>query len=101
MRRMRGLKSPCKVLRREEMEMAGHWKNLSLVMEVILGRRTVAACDQTERLILNELETAERCWGIIWIYDGSRVVEERPNKTFERHSETLLVMAKRRVCHSP
>ena len=81
--------------------MAGHWSNLRLVMEVILGRRTVAACYQTERLILNELETAERRWGIIWIYNGSRVLDEWPNETLECHREAFLVMAKQRVCHSP
>ena len=81
--------------------MTTNWENLCFRVEMIEGSSSVGASYKSETLVLYHLETFDGGWRVVGIYDGSRIVEERPYQRFEGQCEALLIVAKGSVRQCP
>ena len=95
-RRMVRLHSAGEEWRRKK-SMLLHRQQLSLGVDVVRRRRSMATRGEAKSLILHYLKTSERSGGILRKYDGSGVIQNWSNEGLVRRHQTLLVVAKRRV----
>ena len=91
------LHGPNEVLTGKQTEVLFDWEDAGFKMEMIDVRRGVTSSDETERLILDKLETTDGSGRIIRVDDGCRIVEKRADERLEGRREALFVMPKIRI----
>ena len=67
-------------------------------MKMVDGGSRVGACDIMQSPVLHELQAMDGGRGVLRENDRSGEVEERVDDSLKCSSETLLVMAKGRIC---
>ena len=96
MRRMARLKGTGEKLGGKQMGL--YRQNVRFRVKMVDGGSRVGACDMTQGPVLEELQAVDGGRGVLRENDWSGEVEERADDSLKCSSETLLVMAKGRIC---
>ena len=93
-RNVAGLHRANVILRRQKKQMRFYRENAGLRMDMVGRRKSMTSGYESERAILDQLQTTDGSGGIVRKYYGRRVIENGADDRLEGRRKTFLIVSK-------